>query len=48
MKTVSHATKPLLFDDSRAGIERDGNPLFGITVASSDWKKFGNWLGYTD
>ena len=48
MKTVSYATKSLLFDDSRAGIEIDGNPFFGITVGSSDWKEFGNCLGCTD
>ena len=36
INTINHARKSLLFDDSGAWVKKYGNPLFDVTMGSSD------------
>ena len=36
INTINHARKSLLFDDSGAWVEKNGNPLFDVTMGSLD------------
>ena len=36
INTINHARKSLLFDDNGAWVEKDGNPLFIVTMGSFD------------
>ena len=36
INTINYARKSLLFDDNGAWVEKDGNPLFIVTMGSFD------------